>query len=690
MSVKLNRHVLVADCLIVLSLTMNIALILLMRFFGSLMYQFFLVFYAWAAVYILFIAALINRQRFPANTATWPRFIVCVAIVSVVATRLVFIGMEHQISLDARWYMDFGMFMRTGNVPYFDFYFPYPPVFAYVILVTTTLWNSVMAFRLLATGMDVIVALLLTRIARHHVGPSWSLVVALAYAFLPMSIIESGWNGHFEPLVNVFVLSSVWFIMNGRYRWAGVSIGVAVATKFYPAFLYPILLFRSPSRTEKIQLTVCALVSGLLSLIPVLVVHLVWPGPSSVNGSSSTGQLPTPMMTLIRTLTGLLSSSGLVNALAILLIAAMSIMMFREMQTDDDEGRNRRFNWTALALGALLIILGLAAAIYPLSLESRMVYWRYPADVGIVRGITTVSLGSLVAHEAYQNLRNRSSRPVSRESMFFLACGTILLLASMLRDVFYGWYLLWSLPLFLVLKNRKLGLTLVLCLLLVYPCFTHDNFAGLGFDEPRIWSDDPVSSYGWTGNVSGVPSLNTSLVTYGVLTTNDTTRFWFDTTSLKSSEVENLSIELVRQVQIPLDVTTEFVALIAASWNPTFGPCSFLTLNYTGTDGTGKAVNGSIISTTNIFTNLTHILWRHAFVADYPSLVNGTITELRLVMHPQKAVGASYSIDFFYTTTGGPLSPVFFVSAPMLLAASLVAYVVLRREFNIGLGPEHG
>jgi hypothetical protein len=335
-------------------------------------------------------------------------------------------------------------------------------------------------------------------------------------------------------------------------------------------------------------------------------------------------------------------------------------------------------------LGLVLILLGVMAGIYAILPVSRAVHWRYPLDVGFVRGVTAVAIGILVMFNAIKTWRARSETPMSINTLFLLIAVILLLLIALSRNVFYGWYLLWSIPLLLLLKDRRLGLTVLLCLLLVYPSYTHDNFVSLGFEEERLWEDEMYNVSAWTTFVNTTSSsANTSLVSMGVNTNvhNNSGEFWFDTSSLTKADLENLSLHYSIDVVIYMDHNIEFVARIISDWNPTFGRYAELRLDYDGVDQNGTAIHGHIIDRTTIFTNLTYILWRSAVTAQ-TNVENITIHRLSFVIYPIEAVISQYEIDFLYTTYYGILNPIYFLMVPALVALALVAFTFLHLELE--------
>jgi hypothetical protein len=342
------------------------------------------------------------------------------------------------------------------------------------------------------------------------------------------------------------------------------------------------------------------------------------------------------------------------------------------------------YQWAVLFAGAVLVVMGLAAALYPLSPLSRLVYWRYPPDIGVVRGVSAVFIGSLIVVMGYRGLREKATITISTNSMVLLVSGALLLAITMARGVFYGWYLLWPLPMFFLLKKKRFVILTLLCLLLIYPSYTHDNFASLGFDETRLWQDEFISMDEWTPyvNMSGT-GLEPNLVEAGVRSNGDLGEFWFDTSNVSNtSQLENVIISYTKSVQIGFNLDIEFVTRITSSWDPTFGRYADISLTYAGHDENGYRTNGTIIPMTSLMTNLTFILWRYSFsIAEFP-VDAGIIDNLTLTVYPVRSGYAFYEVDFFYTTYYGLLNPSFILFTPIHMALALAAYAVIHLELK--------
>jgi hypothetical protein len=639
------------------------------------MYPFFIIVYIWAGVYVAFLSVLLYRERTEDAPLIPTKFAFVIVAAVTLIPRLVFLGLNEFISLDSLWYLDFGKYMMLGNVPYFDFYFPYPPVFSYVILFVMNVWPSVDMFRVIASLLDVGVAFMIWTIVRDRFNLKWASTAALAYALIPISIIESGWNGHFEPLVNVFLLLSIWLLLRGRLRLSGVFIALGVATKIYPIVLVPIALLYCDNWKHRAEFIVSSIATGIATILPIAILGLISPTSAGDAGTSSDSAMS--LETYLFQLIGVQNVGGLLSNSVLVIVAVGLLLSLYVLFRNNDDIHRSTYYWASAGLGMLLFVIGVLASFYPLLPVSQSVYWRYPIDIGIIRGTTSASVGLYVIWRSMKRKRNLIQEQISRENVALLLGGLLLLLLAFSRGVFYGWYLLWSIPFFLLLRDRRLGLTIIVCLLLVYPSYTHDNFNSLGFNEIETWryNFDDVESW----DVSIRPTVMSN-VSGGIFKENSSGVIWFDTRNASIEETRNTTITISKAFNFELSSGSEFVVRITSNWNPTFGAKALLAIQYYGVDALDRPVNTSLIPPSTLFTNLTSVLWRGATIPSSNATYPLSIRNISLIMLPQELTLSSYRIDFIYTTTIGLLNSRYFVIIPGLIIPALAAYLFLDRE----------
>ncbi len=664
-------------------LALNFGCVILIRLYGSLMYPFFVIIYIWISSYVLLITTIIHWQRKRESSILGSKHLYLILFAITVLPRLLFIGTTQIISLDPLWYLDYGEFMTAGSIPYLDFYFPYPPLFAYIIYPVSIIFPSPDAFRFIAAILDGFVCIIIYEIVNLLVDRKWACVVAIGYIFLPISIIESGWNGHFEPLANLFMLLGIWLMLNNQNRLASVSTVLGAAVKIYPLFLLPVIILHSKSLRERIITLVISTITGLLTFIPIAIAALYHSDSSASsiqNESSSTG--------IVGALLGPLadpSSQFFVTSLVVTIFMGIGVLLIFYYNFKDNPSTNSRaFQQASIILGILLICLGIIAGAYPFTSLAHLFHWRFSLDFAIVRGTVSIMLGIVTVAVMYQSGKKEKTQITQTHIIGILLGSIIILLGAFSRTAFFGWYLLWSLPLFLLLPRKRLVILAFLSLLILYPSYTDDNFSGFGFNESRTWEEQFVETSGWTSSIeSSLHGNDTPLISHGVASINGNGRFWINSTDISNiSLLTNLVIVFQIQVQISYTSLTEFQTRIASNWDPTFGRKCEISMEYSGIDEFSRPTTGSIIPRSGLFTNLTYFPWRYSFFSQMTDYSAGVVRNLTVSMYPLSSSYQFYDIDFLYTVEGGVIHPQNLIIVPSLIAITLTSCFLLYRELE--------
>ncbi|SNC64574.1 Protein of unknown function [Hymenobacter gelipurpurascens] len=130
------------------------------------------------------------------------------------------------------------------NSPHY--YSVYPPVCQAVFGATATLFPTnaraaVLLMRLILLAAEIATAWLLVRLLQAFGQEPRA---ALLYLLNPLVVVELIGNLHFEALVICLLLLMLWCLRRGLVATAGMALGLAVATKFLPLLVLPLLLQR--------------------------------------------------------------------------------------------------------------------------------------------------------------------------------------------------------------------------------------------------------------------------------------------------------------------------------------------------------------------------------------------------------------------------------------------------------------
>lgn len=207
---------------------------------------------------------------------------------------------------------------------------------------------------------DTIVALLIYRLMSLYTHDERQAVTAAALWFLnPLTIwVSSGW-GMMDTLPALFSVLALYFVLEGRFAYSGVSIAVGVAMKYYPLLLvFPLLLvaWRRGGRKGFLEALGGAALIGLVLFLP---------SSSSVTQSfvhtataTSSSALSYSGLSLWTALTLFFPSfrpAPLSTALMGILVLASYVWMWRKRTVDDTYSAATAF---ALPLAILLLTFG--------------------------------------------------------------------------------------------------------------------------------------------------------------------------------------------------------------------------------------------------------------------------------------------------------------------------------------------
>ncbi len=679
--------------LVVSLILLNLVPPLVLRFVGNEMYPFFIVVFLWIASYIFLLGALLllvrKHSAFGSVKLDSMHFLL-ISIAFTVISRVLLIGSSVMISLDTLWYLDFGKFLLRGDMPYADFYFPYPPVFGYFIWLISLVAPMVDSFRILALVFDVAIVFVLWHILKSRGARREFQILPLVYALFPIAIIESGLNGHFESIANLFLLLAIWFLIIGRHKSGGVFIGLATATKIYAGFLLPVLVFLILGVRKKTEFALVTIAAGILTFIPFsfpvwLRGDFILPGfPTSESASGG----------FFDSVFGFLFRLSPFHAFTIALVGVASLLLVGVlvMRRSGKAPSTRPFTYdvVTLSLAILIIILALIAAAYPFTFVALTVYWRYPADIALIRGISTIIVAGVLLYTAWSRLKRDQGRSVSSVQKMLLASVALMLLLTISRNVFYGWYLLWAIPALLLIKDRRVLFTVLVCMLLIYPSYTHDNFVNLGYSEEKTWRDNFVGVGNWTTHVefgdSGIPIHE---IEANVESVQGIGSFSIDASQVTNeSALSKVTVRWSRNVSIPITSQTEFVDLVSASWDPTFGRYADFGLFFESINATGHTINGTLNSPSWSPTNLTFVFWRSAFSNLVSEMAVVELTRLHLIAQQIRPLKMELYIDIMYTTE---YSVITWSSLPLMLilvVPNLLGFWFLNKVMSTGEFPK--
>ncbi|MCK4614566.1 MAG: DUF2029 domain-containing protein, partial [Thermoplasmata archaeon] len=160
--------------------------------------------------------------------------------------------------------------LMNGTMPYVETEMHKPPMYAYMLyLLGIGLGPGHIQFRAFFSIVDSLLAVGVYYLLRKKFQESYSLYGALAYAICPINIISTGLEGHYDPLVSLFVVLALYLYLKGKVAASSLSLGVAFAFKLYPFIFAPFLVWRLKSWKDRIWYGILFFVPMVLSFLPL-------------------------------------------------------------------------------------------------------------------------------------------------------------------------------------------------------------------------------------------------------------------------------------------------------------------------------------------------------------------------------------------------------------------------------------
>lgn len=174
---------------------------------------------------------------------------------------------------DYWYYVGIMQYNLEGKLPYRDYWYEFPPVFAGLstllfhfsivpsnISLTFSIFSGLLACVMIV--VDTFNLLMLRRIAAHLYSPSTGIAIAWVYALLPIPYLNLFWN--FEPLVVFTVLLALDLLIRGKNLSGALAIALGACTKFFPLVLLgAVWKVQKVKEAFKISLVACG-VAGLI------------------------------------------------------------------------------------------------------------------------------------------------------------------------------------------------------------------------------------------------------------------------------------------------------------------------------------------------------------------------------------------------------------------------------------------
>jgi hypothetical protein len=291
---------------------------------------------------------------------------------------------------------------------------------------------------------------------------NWS-VGAFAYAICPITILEVGLAGHFDPVVVFFSLIAYFLFRIGKSFWSGFFLGICFSLKIYGIVILGVLFLGTKRWKDRIMMVVGFFISSLVSALPLLLID-----PKLLSDyflSQTTDWYSNRGMKLL--FEGISSFLGLPDQVPsfltlgiLILISAMVIITLVK------RGYERKHGLIVMATSLPLVGMGIISFIGISIIGSNR--WDHVIN-GISFYLVLISFFTLLVLilKGWRPSKSLLKRKLSLDSTIpsgsiTFALTSLLFLLIMTSSQFHPWYLLWIIPFLFTTRKEWMWAMLIL------------------------------------------------------------------------------------------------------------------------------------------------------------------------------------------------------------------------------------
>jgi uncharacterized membrane protein len=164
---------------------------------------------------------------------------------------------------------------KSGLLPYRDFYFPYPPLFLYVLTLFSYLPANPWSMAIPLVIADALTVIPVYLIAREFVDEKYSMMISILFVLAPTCLYYVDYLFLNPSLTTLFLMLSIYFLIKKRYDFSAIALALSIGFKQTALVAVPVFLFVMWRRKGTIPtlryLTLIATISFAISL-PFIIV----------------------------------------------------------------------------------------------------------------------------------------------------------------------------------------------------------------------------------------------------------------------------------------------------------------------------------------------------------------------------------------------------------------------------------
>jgi len=416
--------------------------------FGIYILTYFLFF-----LIFLFLVSSLGGYKFIDRFLSLPRRqkILLIFVIALIL-RWVMLVQTQVITHDIETYVRRSNYMLDGKIPYRDFYGGNkPPLYEFMLfLMGYAFTPGVVQFRAVFSVFDALIPVVLFLLCNMKYNERFAIVSSLTYAFFPIGIICIGLSGHYDSLVALFSLISIFLLFKNKFNLSGLTLGVAFALKIYPAVLIPFFLSTIKTWKERILYII-------FFLIPTLVadgaLYLISPSAFfKYLNEESEWEGATALSSNIEMM---LNSSEIfsiqISWIVLGFFGILILWLFIDWLSPKRE--KNLIKWFKIMILIFVFY-------YGFYLVYGVLYYNNPLYIAIIPLIIYFPIAALLLYKYLPKLVPTSLKDVDSEGLFIVSTFSIMLFLFGLPN-YAPWYFIWFFPFMLAIRTDKIRYTLL-------------------------------------------------------------------------------------------------------------------------------------------------------------------------------------------------------------------------------------
>jgi hypothetical protein len=390
--------------------------------------------------------------------------LVLIVFLFALLLRFLMLLQDQVITNDINMYVSRAEWVMAGKIPYEEFHVNKPPLYLYMLqAIGTCFGTGNLQFRSFFSIMDGVVCVLIFYVCKTKFSQDFSLKAAFAYALCPLPITAVGLSGHYEPVVLICVLLSLYFLLKNNFPMSAIFLGIGFALKFYPIVLLPFFMWRARNWYGRISYILIFSIPFIASIIPIVMLS-----PDAffkyLYIQTLSWQPKKSFAYIYETLVGTdclvcLKFSFIITLIFFFLLFFMFVHWVW-----------KRFNintWLKIVIMLYLLYYGL---VFLASIEF------YRSELGITNPLPLIIIIALIYFSIIffvcDKYISRLNLKIERKEEIFVISSFAIIFLVLSSSQYNPWYLLWFLPFILCIKNFKVRMVLL--------CLMFWNFEGVG------------------------------------------------------------------------------------------------------------------------------------------------------------------------------------------------------------------